>query len=242
MLDKTLAQVSTYLTTLHNKIDALAKRPGGGGATPQPLPYLTSYFCNRYLANGCRFRVNGQAVTLPATITAVTENSVSVELASHGMSDNDEACVLVGNRHAFYGSVTNLTTSTFIITNTRDAVPAGVVKGACHTAQLASFTALNPKPFTAFSAKVPAGFTLTSFDMWFVANSRSSTYIDVSFDYGKPFVPENMYVPMAFGKQALDGMTAFSMGTSRSVAGNICTVRFNPLPQVAVAVYVNVRY
>ena len=51
-MPETPNQVAAYLATLHNKIDALAKRPGGGGATPQPMPYVVSYFYDRYLADG----------------------------------------------------------------------------------------------------------------------------------------------------------------------------------------------
>lgn len=241
-MPETPNQAAAYLATLHNKIEALAKRPGGGAATPQPMPYVVSYFYDRYLADGCRFRVNGQANLKPATVTAVTESTVAVTKVAHGLVDNDAACVLVNNCHVFYGLVTNLTTDTFMVTNTRDHVPAGVVNGPAHASGLMSFTAA-AKPFQNITTKVPKDFTPLSFDQWYGMNSRATTYIDMTFDQGKTFLPEDMYVPLSLGRQANDGMTAFSMGTTRSsVTGNLYVVRFNPLPPVGIPIYINTRY
>ena len=239
-----LNSVSAYLTSLHGKIDALAKRPSGGGgsATPQPVTYPVRYFYDRYLADGCRFRVDGNAVLKPAKITAVESGVVTVSQAAHGLADNDAVCVLVGNTHAFYGLVTNLSADSFAVSNTTFPPSAAIVVGDAHAGGLMSFTA-EEKPFKNITAKIAPEFTVRSFDHWYAANSRATTYIDMTFDQGKPFKPEDMIVPLALGRQALDGMTAFSMGTTRnSVNGNLYVVRFNPLPPVGLPIYINVRY
>lgn len=244
MLDASLQQINNYLTTLHGKVDALAKRPSGGGgtATPQPVTYPVRYFYDRYLVDGCRFRVDGNAVLKPAKITAVEGGVVTVSQAAHGLADNDAVCVLVGNTHAFYGLVTNMSADSFAVANTTFPPSAAIVVGDAHAGGLMSFTAA-AKPFQNFTVKIAPEFTVRSFDHWYGMNSRATTYIDMTFDQGKPFKPEDMIVPLALGRQAIDGMTAFSMGTTRSaVNGNLYTVRFNPMPPVGIPIYVNVRY
>ena len=243
MLDASLQQINNYLTALHGKVDALAKRPSGGGgtATPQPFPFMTSYRYDRYLADGFRFRMNGQTIMKPVTITALTENSVSVKMTAHGLVDNDAAGVVMGQRWPYYGLVTNLNADNFIVSNTNVAVPAHFALGAAHASGLVSFTAA-AKPFQVFTVKVPEDFTIQSYDLWFAANTRATTYVDLTMDQGKPFLPEDMYVPLALGRQAIDGMTSFSMGTTRTVNGNLYTLRYNPLAPVGLPIYINVRY